>query len=231
MSGPQSISPDSAALADEFTKWVERYALKVCPEGCLPTVGQEREINLFARIAIALRATQPAAHAGGESDRFEAWVKSRGGDVMKRDGIYLSSMTRLWWECWWQAASPIAQSSAAIDTPLSPCTQTELDAFEGLNSNSKRLFQMWVDRALKAEVANVAQAVPDRAAIIEECARMADGWLAIHGDNEIQYTSPREYASDAVADIADAIRAPSLPSTQSDSAVTRPHHHTPKEGI
>ncbi len=46
-----------------------------------------------------------------------------------------------------------------------------------------------------------------RAEIIEECARMADGWLERHGETEIQYTSAREYACDAVADVADAIRA------------------------
>lgn len=55
-------SPESETLADEFTKWVEQYAAKVCPPGCLPTRGQEREINLFARIAIALHghAQRPA---------------------------------------------------------------------------------------------------------------------------------------------------------------------------
>jgi hypothetical protein len=50
--------------------------------------------------------------------------------------------------------------------------------------------------------------------LIEECARMADGWLAAHGQNEIQYTSAREYACDAVADIADAIRGLVLSSTE-----------------
>ncbi len=33
------------------------------------------------------------------------------------------------------------------------CTQAELDAFDGLDDKSKRLFLMWVDRALKAEAA------------------------------------------------------------------------------
>ena len=56
MTGHTRSYPDTAGLADELTKWVEQYALKVCPPGCLPLPAQEREINLFARIAIALRA-------------------------------------------------------------------------------------------------------------------------------------------------------------------------------
>jgi hypothetical protein len=39
---------------------------------------------------------------------------------------------------------------------LGPCTQTELDAFEGLDSKSRQLFSTWVDRALKAEAAIAA---------------------------------------------------------------------------
>jgi hypothetical protein len=57
-----------------------------------------------------------------------------------------------------------------------------------------------------------------RLATIEECARMADGWLAIHGGNEIKYTSAREYASDAVADVADAIRGLAHPSRNGEAS-------------
>lgn len=53
--------------------------------------------------------------------------------------------------------------------------------------------------------------------VIEQCAKMADGWLAAHGNTEIQYTSAREYACDAVADIADAIRELAMPSTDGES--------------
>lgn len=74
-------SPVSASLADEFTKWVEQYALKVCPEGCLPTRGQEREINLFARVAIALRdghAQDSRVHeAKALADRAEGCLNCR----------------------------------------------------------------------------------------------------------------------------------------------------------
>lgn len=35
-----------------------------------------------------------------DREQFEAWVKSRGGSAMKRDGRYIESMTRLWAECW-----------------------------------------------------------------------------------------------------------------------------------
>jgi hypothetical protein len=40
---------------------------------------------------------------------------------------------------------------SAMTQQLGPCTQAELDAFEGLDSKSKQLFSRWVDRALKAE--------------------------------------------------------------------------------
>jgi hypothetical protein len=41
----------------------------------------------------------------------------------------------------------------------------------------------------------------------EACALLADGWTAIFGHLPIKYTTPRDYAADAVRDIADAIRA------------------------
>jgi hypothetical protein len=50
------------------------------------------------------------------------------------------------------------------------------------------------------------QLVTIRSATIEECAKIADGWLARYGETEIKYTTAQEYASDAVADIADGIR-------------------------
>lgn len=51
-------------LADQFTAWVEGYALRVCPEGCLPTPGHEREIALFAAVVRALRGLPPYAPGG-----------------------------------------------------------------------------------------------------------------------------------------------------------------------
>ena len=56
--------PNMLALADRFNKWVGQYATKVCPEGCLPTPGQEREISLFAEIMIALRTASERPAAG-----------------------------------------------------------------------------------------------------------------------------------------------------------------------
>lgn len=44
----------SSDLVNEFTAWVEKYAERVCPPGCLPTPGQQREINLFARVVRVL---------------------------------------------------------------------------------------------------------------------------------------------------------------------------------
>lgn len=72
-------SPETETLADEFTKWVEQYALKVCPEGCLPTVGQEREINLFARVAIALRAKAQTSPVSGPDIEERLWTLVRHG--------------------------------------------------------------------------------------------------------------------------------------------------------
>jgi len=76
--------PDTAGLADELTKWVEQYALKVCPPGCLPLPAQEREINLFARIAIALRAPaqglkEPAILEMAKMIDGEAWIAVQDG--------------------------------------------------------------------------------------------------------------------------------------------------------
>src|SRR4051812_40394012 len=49
------------SVSDRFVEWVEQYARKVCPDGCLPTPGQEREISLFAEVTRVLRAGEPLA--------------------------------------------------------------------------------------------------------------------------------------------------------------------------
>ncbi|GAB6842314.1 hypothetical protein HNR00_003523 [Methylorubrum rhodinum] len=49
----------------------------------------------------------------------------------------------------------------------------------------------------------------------ERAAEAAESWLAIWGSCEIRHTSAREYASDAVADVRDVIRA--LPLTPKES--------------
>jgi len=46
-------------------------------------------------------------------EEFEQWVKSRGGDAMKRDGDYVSSMTMEWWKSW--------QSSRQSQVVKLPC--------------------------------------------------------------------------------------------------------------
>lgn len=84
----------------------------------------------------------------------------------------------------------------------------ELTAIRDINSQLR--FGLWSEQSRADE----AEANLDsRSEIIEECARMADGWLAAHGQNEIKYTSARDYACDAVADVADAIRGLAIPST------------------
>lgn len=85
----------------------------------------------------------------------------------------------------------------------------ELTAIRDINSQLR--FGLWSEQSRADE----AEANLDsRSEIIEECARMADGWLAAHGQNEIKYTSARDYACDAVADVADAIRGLAIPSTE-----------------
>ncbi len=60
-----------------------------------------------------------------ERERFEAWVRSRGGSVMKRNGEYIESMTRLWDECW-QAARTVPDTHVLL--PKEP-SEAMIDAF------------------------------------------------------------------------------------------------------
>jgi hypothetical protein len=46
---------ENEQLAERLIKWVEEYALRVNPPGCLPTPTQDREITMFAAIVRALR--------------------------------------------------------------------------------------------------------------------------------------------------------------------------------
>lgn len=48
----------------------------------------------------------------------------------------------------------------------------------------------------------------------ERCAAICDGWIAAYGNGNIQYTPPSEYATDAVQDVADAIRSGIDPKSQ-----------------
>ena len=60
----------------------------------------------------------------------------------------------------------------ALEAELfNPCTQAELDAFEDLDSKSKRLFRMWVDRAQKAE----ARIEALKSALVDIC-ELVDGY-------------------------------------------------------
>lgn len=72
----QRSSTGSAALADEFTQWVEKYAAKVCPPGCLPLPAQEREINLFARMVVALRGVAQAQTGSDTAPYYVAWLEA-----------------------------------------------------------------------------------------------------------------------------------------------------------
>lgn len=44
---------------------------------------------------VSVRKPEPV-----DEEAFKRYVKSRGGDVMKREGRYVHSMTRLWDDCW-----------------------------------------------------------------------------------------------------------------------------------
>lgn len=52
-------------------------------------------------------------------EEFEGWVRRRGGDVMKRDRDYISSMTREWWQAW-QAS----RAALVVQLPA-PCYRAE----------------------------------------------------------------------------------------------------------
>lgn len=51
------------------------------------------------------------------------------------------------------AIAALSLPETAEGREIGPCTQAEIDAFEGLDPKSKQLFQLWVERALKAEAA------------------------------------------------------------------------------
>jgi len=51
---------------------------------------------------------------------FEAWVKSRGGDAMKRDGEYVSSMTREWFKSW-----TASRQALVVELPQEKCDAGE----------------------------------------------------------------------------------------------------------
>ncbi len=52
-----TASPEEL-LSARFIEWVEAYAKRVCPEGCLPSPAQEREISLFAEMTRAVMAKE-----------------------------------------------------------------------------------------------------------------------------------------------------------------------------
>lgn len=72
----------------------------------------------------AARPEHPAAQSAPtpagltEREQFEAWIRTRGGAIMKRNGVYVDSMTRLWWECWQARAALSAPEQAALTEPL-----------------------------------------------------------------------------------------------------------------
>ena len=47
----------------------------------------------------------------------------------------------------------------------------------------------------------------------ERCIAICEGWIGRYQETEIQYTSPREYAIDAIDDIIDLIRDGTDPRT------------------
>src|SRR6266699_99966 len=65
-----------------------------------------------------------------------------------------------------------------------------------------------------------AAAAQGREAIIEECAKIADAWIADFGNLPTKHLNARDYAVEAVKDIADAIRAIALtPAVAPDAGV------------
>lgn len=60
-------------------------------------------------------------------EEFEGWVRRRGGDVMKRDRDYISSITREWWQAW-QAS----RQALVVQLPAT-CCRTLVFEIEGTN--------------------------------------------------------------------------------------------------
>ena len=87
-----------------------------------------------------------------------------------------------------------------------------------------------IDRIYTALRSPVSGVHDVREATIEQCAKIADDWLKIFGDREIQYTTAREYASDAVADIAENIRALANPAGKQGEDAWRTIDTAPKDG-
>ena len=61
------------------------------------------------------------------------------------------------------------------------------------------LIELWNKRALAQD---------GREAVFEEAARVCEHWIRTFEHTHIQYTTPRDYAIDAVQDIADVLRNP-----------------------
>ena len=55
---------------------------------------------------------------------FEAWVRQRGGSCVKRDGGYVESMTRLWWECWLASATASHAKIADLEQRIEHLTES-----------------------------------------------------------------------------------------------------------
>lgn len=104
-------------------------------------------------------------------DEFEIWVKSRGGSTMKRDGVYVESMTRLWLECWQAAiASQLTAAPVAWIHPF----YLEGNAL-GFEASSVRLSEAQVPLYTAAP----AQSMPDADTIMALVQEYAGNWAAM----------------------------------------------------
>lgn len=49
---------------------------------------------------------------------FEKWLKSQGSSPMKRDGVYVEAMARLWWKCYLAASAPLLERIAELEDAI-----------------------------------------------------------------------------------------------------------------
>ena len=183
-------------LRDRFIKWVEGYAAKSCPDGYLPFPAQEREIALFAEVARALADPQP------EPDRIVANEDCL-NCVCRDDQLCRGTEPR-------KAPQPAPLGREALD-PMKLCDewQGSQRRHSGFAIDELNAFMAGV-KAADAILASTPAPSVDRAAIIEaerrRCLEICEGWIGTYQDREIQFTSAREYAVDAIEDIIDLIR-------------------------
>jgi len=108
------------------------------------------------------------------------------------------------------APIPPAPSEADVERVARAIAGLAPEAFRGLGVYQQEDYRRAARRTLSA-ITPTASA-ETRGEVIEACADLCDDWIRQFGDVQIIATSARDYAVDAVEDIAEAMRALKEPS-------------------